>query len=661
MSMATFTRTAAPRLRPSFQAATTLPTRQPRRHLSAPYGYEQAKALVYAENGEPSSVLSLHSHSISPAHSSLLTLRMLAAPINPADINTIQGTYPSKPPFTTALSTPAPVAVPGNEGLAEVLAAGTAATYPAPDGTPRRFEKGDWVITKGPGSGTWRTHLQAPAEQFVRLDAADREGVAPVNAATVSVNPCTAYAMLKGYVGGAVIDRVPRPLRAGEWFVQNGANSGVGRAAIQLGRVWGLKSINIIRERPGGAEETEALKAELKGLGADVVVTEEEVAEKGFSKRVVDEFMGGKKEEVRLGMNCVGGRSALGVAKLVAPGGSHVTYGAMAKQPVNVPAGMLIFRDVRFAGFWVSRWSESMAEEKLAAVKEVLELTRKGEFKDAKFEEIPWEWKTEGQTLIDKVQGTLEGFRGGKESKKNKHDASDQQKPVVYTLRHAAVVQVDCLIEDTLHMNLLCVQSKLYGGTWILALANSTHHLAHAEDLVAQDFPCTRSEKNLFDGHVVLPKFSPAEKWLSPHVGSKRVLEQRNTALDSTGDFGGVQGVWDVAILDDGVDIAAAVAEEENGRVVTRLAVQKVQGGMWDARARRINVNRSERNLVIAAVFTDLLAGGWGGGADLLVRKMASLAQKGDGKGTADGPGWTSTLHAPGACKIDGATDCGGQ
>src|SRR5271163_1947117 len=60
-----------------------------RRHISA-YGYTQAKALMYSQYGEPKDVLSLHTHSISPPTSTSITLRMLAAPINPADINQIQ-------------------------------------------------------------------------------------------------------------------------------------------------------------------------------------------------------------------------------------------------------------------------------------------------------------------------------------------------------------------------------------------------------------------------------------------------------------------------------------------------------------------------------------------------------------------------------------------
>ena len=59
-------------------------------------------------------------------------------------------------------------------------------------------------------------------------------------------------------------------LSPGESFVQNGANSAVGQAAIQIGKEMGLKSINVVRDRESGMEE---LTTFLKGLGADVVIT----------------------------------------------------------------------------------------------------------------------------------------------------------------------------------------------------------------------------------------------------------------------------------------------------------------------------------------------------------------------------------------------------
>jgi mitochondrial enoyl-[acyl-carrier protein] reductase / trans-2-enoyl-CoA reductase len=38
-------------------------------------------------------------------------------------------------------------------------------------------------------------------------------------------------------------------LKEGDWLVQNGANSGVGQNVIQLAKIRGIKTVNIIRDR----------------------------------------------------------------------------------------------------------------------------------------------------------------------------------------------------------------------------------------------------------------------------------------------------------------------------------------------------------------------------------------------------------------------------
>ncbi|MCJ1472784.1 mitochondrial 2-enoyl thioester reductase [Lambiella insularis] len=360
-----------------------------RRPIST-YGYTQAKSLVYSKYGEPKDVLCLHTHSISPPHSTLLTLRTLAAPLNPADINQIQGTYPSLPPFTTSLGTPTPSAVPGNEACFEVLAAGSSAP----------FRKGDWAIAKHTGLGTWRTHLQVDASRVLRVD---KQGLTPAQAGTVAVNPVTAWRLLG--------DFVPLDAAKRDWFVQNGANSGVGRAALQLGRHWGYRSIAIVRDRPGA--EGEALHRELHALGATHVVSETEALARDFPDRV-KAWTDNGREAVRLALNCVGGKPAVAMAKVLSAGGHLVTYGAMSRQPMAVPAGMLIFKNVVFEGFWVSRWSEERPEEKERTVEALLEMVRKGELVDVPTAEVPWGWGTGVGELVGAVQGTLEGYRRGK-------------------------------------------------------------------------------------------------------------------------------------------------------------------------------------------------------------------------------------------------------
>lgn len=322
-------------------------------------------------------------------------------------MNTIQGTYGVKATFDTLLGTPEPSSVPGNEGCLEVLSVGSAVTS---------LRRGDWVIPARTGFGTWRTHaLVGDAERA--LLRVDRAGLTPVQVATVSVNPSSAYRMLRDYVDliGLSVRAFARDGAApgGAWFIQNGANSGVGRAAVQLGRLWGLRSINVVRERET-PEATARLREELEGLGATVVVTEAEFLDRGFAARLREEFTRGGRDPIMLGLNCVGGKSATSMAKSLSEGGTLVTYGAMSKQPVALPTGLLIFRDLRFRGFWLSRWANANPQGKKETVDEILGLIREGKFKDAPTQEVRWDWETEEQTLKEAVQGTLGGFRAGK-------------------------------------------------------------------------------------------------------------------------------------------------------------------------------------------------------------------------------------------------------
>jgi mitochondrial enoyl-[acyl-carrier protein] reductase / trans-2-enoyl-CoA reductase len=318
---------------------------------------------------------------------------MLASPINPADVNQIQGVYPNKPVFSTSLGTAEASAVAGNEGVGEVVSVG---------GAVKTLTRGDWVIMRRTGMGTWSTHLQVNEADVVKVS--DREGLNALQVGTVSVNPVTAYRMLKDFtdwdfgLGGQ-----------GEWFVQNGANSGVGRAAIQLAAEWGIKSINVIRERPGW----EAIKDELEALGATKVVTDTELLHGSFAEKVKEWTKSGR-ERIKLGLNCVAGKNATALAKILSPNAYLVTYGAMSRQPTLLPAGLLIFKNITFSGFWVSRWSDDHPVEKMQTVHDILRMVKQGRFRDTPVEETKWERETGIDSLRRAVQGTLEGYRKGK-------------------------------------------------------------------------------------------------------------------------------------------------------------------------------------------------------------------------------------------------------
>jgi mitochondrial enoyl-[acyl-carrier protein] reductase / trans-2-enoyl-CoA reductase len=60
----------------------------------------------------------------------------------------------------------------------------------------------------------------------------------------------------------------------------------------------------------------------------------------------------------QLGLNCVGGKNALEVTRQLANKGVLVTYGGMSREPLTASTAALIFKDLRFVGYWMTRWNK---------------------------------------------------------------------------------------------------------------------------------------------------------------------------------------------------------------------------------------------------------------------------------------------------------------
>ncbi|UYV64375.1 MECR [Cordylochernes scorpioides] len=283
--------------------------------------------LQYKEHGDPPKVLT--KEKIEPQTLQIkdnqLLIKMLAAPINPADINMIQGTYAITPPLP---------AVGGNEGVGKVVKAGANAT----------LKEGSWVIPKSAGVGTWRTDWVCTDSEVIEIPS----GLDIKMAATIAVNPCTAYRMLSDFV----------ELSPGDCVIQNGANSGVGQAVIQLARHhFKVKTINVVRSRPNLSQ----LVTQLKDLGADYVVTDENLRGPEM-KEILNQV-----PKPRLALNCVGGKSTTDLFRHMAHSGCMVTYGGMSKQPLTVPTGVMIFKNIAVRGFWMTEWSKNHMDHPLRA------------------------------------------------------------------------------------------------------------------------------------------------------------------------------------------------------------------------------------------------------------------------------------------------------
>ncbi len=245
-------------------------------------------------------------------------MRILAAPLNPADLNFIEGTYGVKAELP---------AVPGIEGCGVIEMSGS------PD-----FEAGDHVIFLRRVS-TWSTHVTVSADAAFRLP----QGIPTLQAALLKVNPATAWRLLHGFA----------KLKAGEWIVQNAGNSAVARCVIQLAKTLGIRTLSFIR-RP-------ELVAELEHLGGDLVLSDDESGHAAAKLAL-------GSQGAAVGFNAVGGESALRLMKHLRAGAALVTYGAMGRKPVTIPNGLLIFKDIQIRGLWITRWIENAPKEEVRSV-----------------------------------------------------------------------------------------------------------------------------------------------------------------------------------------------------------------------------------------------------------------------------------------------------
>ena len=290
--------------------------------------------LYITRTGPPAEVVELRPQERPVPGPGEVLVRMQVAAINPADLNFIEGTYGSKPSLPCA---------PGMEGMGviEELGEGTAGLT---IGSP---------VLPLESPGAWAQWRVLRPDQLYMLP----QGIDLQQAALLRVNPPTAWGLLHS----------AGQLPADSWVVQNAASSAAGHCVIQIAKSLGLKTLNFVR-RPGSVPVCEA-------LGADLVFTDDA----GGLAAAKIAMAGRKAGAPMLALNAVGGDSALRLLDLLGRGGTHITYGAMGRQALKVPNGMLIFKGLTLRGFWLTMWKASMTPAALAALYQpLIQMVREG-------------------------------------------------------------------------------------------------------------------------------------------------------------------------------------------------------------------------------------------------------------------------------------------
>lgn len=295
------------------------------------------KAIVFDRHGDPAEVLQVRDVPEQSPGFGQVRVRMLAAPINPSDLLTIEGRYGRLPKLP---------ATPGFEGVGVVEATG--------GGLLPKLRRGKRVALINAAGGTWQESCVVPAKHVVPIpdDIADEQG------AMFFVNPITAVAMVEHVL------RVP----PGSWLLQTAAGSALGRIVIRLAKLNGFKTINVVRRREQAKE--------LRQLGGDICLCE---TEENVEDRVKEITEG---QGVPFAIDPVGGKTGTTAVRCLGLYGRALLYGLLSDQPIEADPRLMITLSHRIDGFWLSEWMPKQRILKMLGVfKKVKRLMSEGAIK----------------------------------------------------------------------------------------------------------------------------------------------------------------------------------------------------------------------------------------------------------------------------------------
>lgn len=326
----------------------------------------RVQGLIYRENGDPIEKIYGHTWTLNKndLKEGQIIVKVILGSLNPADINVIQGVYPAKSEKQSIPKIEEQVWIGGNEGVGIVEEISSTTK----NENLNELQKGDWVVFGKPQMGTWRTRLICDANDVIKIHDRNANALTPVMASTLQVNPATAYRMLHDF----------QQLNSQQdAIVQNAANSAVGQAVAQIAsRKLKVPSINLVRDRSDFKELKHLFESYSNGDQACKahLFTYEALADRNSGVREEIKNILGKRK-IKLGLNAVCGTPNSNMVKLMSANSTLITYGAMSKQPLTIPAGLIIFQNMTVRGFMMNKWyAQNGLQERESLMKTLGEL-----------------------------------------------------------------------------------------------------------------------------------------------------------------------------------------------------------------------------------------------------------------------------------------------
>jgi len=283
-------------------------------------------AYRFAGYGEPLKVVKLEKVPKPTLGSDTdLLIKVKAAAINPADLLYIEGRYFQQPSSFPAWA--------GFEGSGVVEEAGKSSG----------FHVGQRVHFRG---GSWAEYALVDAKTSPPVPLPDE--VSFEEGAQITINPITVFGMI-----------LDLGVQKGEFLLQSAASSALGRILIQVAKLKGIKTINIVRR--------DEHIASLKAIGADYVINSEKDDVVAKVKEIAP-------EGIKYAVDAVAGKTGTDIVNTLAVEGKVLVYGLLSNAPIEVSAVTLIGKRPIITGFWLAPWLQENPDKIKPTFAEIVHL-----------------------------------------------------------------------------------------------------------------------------------------------------------------------------------------------------------------------------------------------------------------------------------------------
>ena len=265
------------------------------------------KAAIFEKPGIPEEVLQVKTKSESPIpEKGQVRVKVIAANINPSDVMFVQGLYGIRPQL------PSPAGFEG-VGIVEAL------------GENCKIKVGSRVSFTS--IGAWAEYAIAEESALIPIP----ETISDEVACQLFVNPFTAFALLH-----------EAQLKEGDFLLLTAGGSTFSQLVIQIAAKKGIKTICTVRSN--------VQIAQLKQLGAYAVINTKE-------ENLIERVMAlTAKKGVPVCMDAVGGKLAGEALHCLGKGGRMLVYGMLSLKESVIHNGIMIFKNLKVEGFWLTTW-----------------------------------------------------------------------------------------------------------------------------------------------------------------------------------------------------------------------------------------------------------------------------------------------------------------